>query len=628
MIRKLPSKFALTILAFFISFLTVSAQVSLREISLKEQISNSSLVVEGKVVAKRSFWDADHRLIYTANTVEVYKVFKGEPIQTIEVLTIGGVVGLRALVVSHSLKLREGSLGVFTLYDSDVSVKKVNKTTKQYKTYSSSQGFYKYNLKHNVALNPFGKKQGIQSSFYNEIMSLTKSKYINIADFDINKEYQKFNKSNDMLVLGITDFLPTTATAGTGFTITINGTDFGGTQGKVGFANADSGGMSMGMPDYIDALDSQVTTWNNTQIVVEVPSSAGTGKIRVTHDDTSTTESATDLIITYAEINVETDVGSGMEAFATQHYDDNGSGGYTWEMQTDFFNDTEHPGAKASFMRAFDTWRCETKINWEVSGSATTTDVIGIADLVEPFDGELDADGENVIRFDNGSELSAGTLGTCYSWYSGRLCTPAVWWVTDLDIVFNDSVDNPDTPGVIETWYFGTGSPGADQFDFETVALHELGHGHQLGHVIDGSNVMHYALPNNTSNTTLDSNSISGANDVQSRSTTNMVCGTPSIDLMTNYGGSCGLNVGDIDLENGIAMYPNPAKKQLFIENSSSEKVERVVIFDVSGRLISDIDVSETSSTKTINLSNASKGMYFVNIYSGTNLITKKLIVE
>ncbi len=77
MIRKLRLKFTLTTLAFFIGFLTVSAQVSLREISLKEQLDNSSLVIEGKVIAKRTFWDVDRKSIYTANTVEVYKVFKG-----------------------------------------------------------------------------------------------------------------------------------------------------------------------------------------------------------------------------------------------------------------------------------------------------------------------------------------------------------------------------------------------------------------------------------------------------------------------------------------------------------------------------------------------------------------------
>ena len=633
MTRKLPLKFTLIALAFFTSFLSVSAQVSLREISLKEQVENSSLVVEGKVVAQRTFWDADHRLIYTANTVEVSKVFKGDEIKTIEILTLGGAVGLNAMVASNTLKLREGNLGIFTLYDSNVALNERNKSNnKMFKAYSSLQGFYKYNLQYDVASNPFNKKQGVKFSFYDEIMKHTKSSYIEVADFNLDSERKKLNKSNTVLALGITDFSPTTRTAGTASTITINGTDFGTTQGKVGFANADSGGMSMGMTDYIDALDSQVLTWTDTQIVVEVPYSAGTGTIRVTHNDTSTIESATDLTISYAELNIETDIGSGVQAFATQHYDDNGSGGYTWEMYTDFFNETESgiaTGYKDAFMRAFDTWRCETKINWEVSGTATTIDVTG-TDTSVPADGVADdPDGTNVIRFDNGTELEAGVLGRCTSWYSGRICSgDLILYATDMDIVFNDNVDNANTSGVVETWYFGTDSPGPNQFDFETVVLHELGHGHQLGHVINTSNVMHYALPTNFSNTVLDANSIAGANDVQSRSTTNQICDLPARPLMTNYTGSCSLSIEDNELGNGIIIYPNPARKEFFIKNTSTSKIERVAIYDVSGRLVSDIDVLNTSTIKTINLQNASKGMYFVNIYADNAFVTKKLIVE
>ncbi|MGB5419425.1 T9SS type A sorting domain-containing protein, partial [Algibacter sp.] len=277
-----------------------------------------------------------------------------------------------------------------------------------------------------------------------------------------------------------------------------------------------------------------------------------------------------------------------------------------WKMQTQFFDDSEHPDAKAAFVRAFDSWRCETRVNWEIGGTATATDVNG-------------ADNEHVIRFDNGFELEAGVLGTCYSQYVGRLCSDEVIWsVTDLDIVFDSET----------SWYFGTGTFDDGEYDFETVALHELGHGLQLGHVINSDNVMHYTILKNTTNTILDSNSIDVANDVQSRSSTNQICGFPVLNLTTDYAGDCTLEVESINMENGIDLFPIPAKKEFFIKNISSEKIERVVMFDVSGRLISEIDVSNTPTTKSINLENTSKGMYFVNIHSNNHFITKKLIVE
>ena len=110
---KKPILFIL-LFCFFTSSKT-TAQVSIKETSLKNQIDNSSLVVEGKVISKKAFW-GDDGLIYTANTVEIYKVFKGELVETIEVITVGGTVGSRALISSTSLKLRENDTGIFMLY--------------------------------------------------------------------------------------------------------------------------------------------------------------------------------------------------------------------------------------------------------------------------------------------------------------------------------------------------------------------------------------------------------------------------------------------------------------------------------------------------------------------------------
>ena len=606
---KLPIKFTLVVLTLFSCFFTVAAQVSLREISLKEQVENSSLVIEGKVISQRTFWDADHKLIYTANTVEVYKVFKGEAIETVEVLTQGGTVGLEAILVSHALKLRIGNVGVFNLYDSNVNVGLNNKTQlNQYKTYSSVQGFYKYDLQSDKAINTFSQRKGIQQSFYKEIQRITNKNYRTLTPFDVALEQKSLNLKNSLLPPADISFTPTTITAGTQSVLTINGNGFGATQGKVGFRDADDGGAT-----FLDALDNDILTWTDTQITVQVPSFAGTGAVRVTDAASASSTSATTLTVSYALLNGIGDIGSGDESNRTQHYGDNDdlpdgfTGGYTWEMFTDFFDDTELPGAKDAFMRAFNNWRCETKVNWEVSASATVVDDISTI--------------TNVIRFDNDAELEAGVLGTCYSGLSGRVCTgEIVWYVTDLDIVFDSGT----------SWYFGASGEVFDsgEYDFETVALHELGHGHQLGHVINTSNVMHYSIPNNSSNIVLDTNSIAAGNEVHSQSSTNKICGLPDRPLMTDYAGSCNLSVEENSKKTSITLYPNPAKQEFFIENSSSSKIERVAIFDVSGRLVKDIDVSDASKTKRINMIDASKGVYFVIIHGDNAFLTKKLVLE
>src|SRR5690606_32023762 len=99
------------------------------------------------------------------------------------------------------------------------------------------------------------------------------------------------------------------------------------------------------------------------------------------------------LLIPYSQIN--TPAQAGIE-YPTQHFNENGDGGMTWRMNIEFLGNT---AANNSFRRAFDTWVCETGINWEI-GALTTSNVTAF-------------DGTNIIRFD--SNLPAGTLGTCVS---------------------------------------------------------------------------------------------------------------------------------------------------------------------------------------------------------------------
>jgi len=330
------------------SFNGLFAQEMLREISLREQIDNSTLVVEGEVLSKTSFWN--NNLIYTANTVRVYKVFKGAPVSTIEVITLGGTVDLEAMIVSSSLKLQTGTVGLFVLQNTDVTNQLISKpAARVFKPYSAVQGFYKYNLFDDVAVNLFNKMQGISAAFYKEITDITKQNYTETSSYNVSEISKGLIANKSAIIPGITNFNPTTATAGTKTVVTLNGTGFVTTKGKVGFYEADEGGGA-----YINALDTQVT-WSNTQILVEVPSGAGTGKIRVTDAASSPAVSTGILTVPYSELNAEYDPGTGLRAYQTQHYGQSVAGGYEWRLYTDFFNDSDKPGARAAFETALET---------------------------------------------------------------------------------------------------------------------------------------------------------------------------------------------------------------------------------------------------------------------------------
>ncbi len=474
---------------------------AIREVSFNSRVNQSQLIVEGKVISKRSFWDVQQHNIYTANKVEVYKVFKGGNISTtvLEVITPGGTVGMHREEVHPSLELNVNDIGIFMLKSNTVNTTSI-RAIPLYEPYASVQGFLKYDMVDKRATSVFDLFNNIDVNLYNSITNITSTSYVEVEPFSINTKGKVINKMAPV----ISGFSPGTVTAGTQTQLTINGSGFGATQGSstVEFADANDGGAG-----FVAALTTETVSWSNTQIIVEVTTQAGTGNFRVINGSAGLSPSS--LTISYNESNVHFDPGSGTEAYQPRHIDRDGSGGYVWQMFTGFDANTN---ANASFVRSLETWRCSgTSVNWTI-GSTTTTNTIA-------------NDNVNVVRFDIGSELPVGVLGRCTSRWSG--CgSPINWYVEELDIAFDDGA----------SWEFGPALPSGGDFDFETVSLHELGHGHQLGHVISPGAVMHYAIAPNTNNRVLGANDLAGGNDVHSRSTSPGVC---SFSAMTNYS-SCG----------------------------------------------------------------------------------------
>lgn len=87
---------------------------------------------------------------------------------------------------------------------------------------------------------------------------------------------------------------------------------------------------------------------------------------------------------------------------------------------------------------------------------------------------------------------------------------------------------------------------------------------------------------------------------------------------------ACTLGIEDVVFDK-IALYPNPVKGQLHIDNILLEKV---TVYDALGKLIKTTKFTNPSDSNTIDLSNLIKGAYFIYIQSeGTN-IARKIIVQ
>lgn len=600
MLNKTTFLFALILFTFCFN---VNAQMHLMsEVSLDEQVRNSKMIVEGKVLSSKSMWNEDHTQIYSVSEIDVYKVFKGEPLGTVEVVTLGGVVGFEAEIVHPSLTPHKNEVGVFILEEeNELRFESSSNTSEKFKPYAGSQSFYKYNRFDKLAANGFSIKNDI-NAFYNELKGLSGETIIDLGNFD----FETYSDFSNNIAVAISSISPTTITAGTGSILTISGSGFGTTTGTVSFRDADTGGAT-----YIDVLDSHIVSWNDTQIQVVVPASAtvngagnaGTGTVRVTHASDTTFATSTTLTISWAVTNVPYDWGNGLgyQDTPTRHRDIDDNGGYTWQMFTDF---DAASSPKATFETAFDSWRCETGINWTF-GAVTTTDAVA-------------SDGINIIRFDNG-ELPSNVLGRCTSYYSancGFTDGDLYWYVAEMDINFNEDI----------SWYYSSdgGSIGFTEYDFESVAVHELGHGHQLPHVINSGAIMHYSIANSIVSRTLSVGDIAAGNDVQGRS----VLGNPCIAEpdMTAY--NCTASLEDQLLASGLEIYPNPTRGILQIRNNSDQTLESYEIYDISGRQILEGEFDDDLSTKEFNTSSLASGVYFIKVNSNVASAAKQFLKE
>jgi hypothetical protein len=471
-------------------------------VSLEQRVNNSAVIVEGKVLSQTSFWNASHTHIYTSNKVEVYKIFKGDVQGSeIEIITEGGTVGNERELLTSTLELVNGQAGIFFCMPNAVTDPGGRVKSNSFLVYSSLQGFISYDLTSGKAFDPFTTYARI-SEAKGAVVEVTKLpiRERKAADPAIGRAETPQPQAKVTLVPVITSFSPTSAPGGTGTLLTINGSNFGTLQGSgfVEFPNANDGGTS-----YVKPIASDYITWTNTQIVVRIPSTvvnpagcAGTGNFRVTNSDPNTGVSPTPLTITYTWTNID----DGGVAVRPDLVNDNGSGGYTFQYYTTFAANTL---ATAAFQRAMTTW-CPTQVNW-TTGTTTTTNVAA-------------SDGINVVRFDVGAELPTGVAGRLTSYYSGcgPIGGPFTWYTTEMDVVFDDGT----------SWQYGPALPSATQYDFESVALHELGHGLQLNHVINTLDVMHYSISNGQTRRTLTADNITGGSNVVATSIMANACGS------------------------------------------------------------------------------------------------------
>ena len=320
----------------------------------------------------------------------------------------------------------------------------------------------------------------------------------------------------------------------------IEGNGFGTNVGLVEFPNADNGGLSMVSVDY----GTDVIYWTDTEIRVKVPKQAGSGTMQV-KTSTGTVIGTEDIDINWALNPLYHDYRS-FDEFTRQRVnfvDINGAGGYTIEMNTSsgFASNTD---AINAFKKALSTWQCASDVNFVLSETGTST--------------VSQNDGFCILEFS--TDLPTGVLAITSSRYKGAgnsTCSNfnTLWRLKEFDIEFAHPSALP--TGI--SWNFTENEPSIFEFDFQSIALHELGHAHGLAHVINEESVMHFSIGNGDSKRTLESHEIEGADHKMSFSTASNC--VSSYDPMLNHPGN-----EDCDNTATPTALANKAKVKVFIE--------------------------------------------------------------
>lgn len=88
------------------------------------------------------------------------------------------------------------------------------------------------------------------------------------------------------------------------------------------------------------------------------------------------------------------------------------------------------------------------------------------------------------------------------------------------------------------------------------------------------------------------------------------------------------LSVNDVFSEEMLSIYPNPVVDKFTLKNTSSLPLLDLEITDVTGKLISKVNLKQQSDTVEVSLDNYDSGVYFVKVSTLNSSVTKRVIKQ
>jgi hypothetical protein len=88
------------------------------------------------------------------------------------------------------------------------------------------------------------------------------------------------------------------------------------------------------------------------------------------------------------------------------------------------------------------------------------------------------------------------------------------------------------------------------------------------------------------------------------------------------------LGLGDNSILSSLTLSPNPAVETLYLSNPENLELKSISIYDILGRFIRLVDLTEMGTEQSIDVSELSESSYFVIIQGTQNQIVKQLIIK
>jgi len=256
----------------------------------------------------------------------------------------------------------------------------------------------------------------------------------------------------------------------------------------------------------------------------------------------------------------------------------------------------------------YDIWLMKTDTNGNVIWSKTyggTNDDIGV-NVREKSNGELIIS-SFTGSYGNGNELlliNTDALGNVI-WsktYGGSNNDELEWWGKPMELTPNNEI----------ILVGGTTSFGFGDENIYVVKTNECGESFCNEQIVTIA-----GAPASVSGTNFNVLSTSGGSLVTTNSTVNTISFTEYVLCDSNL-----VSVNDFsDKNESLNIYPNPASNYLNVENNQNLVVQKIEIFNITGKIIEVKTVEKTEKNLQIDISDLDNGVYFLKVYDNEEII-------